>query len=45
MRLTKCPFVVLSVVRQEAMTTNYHEASMVVLDVILKHLGSYTSLF
>lgn len=41
MRLDKCPFVLLSVVKQEPTRAGHHEASMGVLEVASKNLGSY----
>lgn len=41
MRLDKCPFVLLSVVKQEPTRAGHHEASTGVLEVASKNLGSY----
>lgn len=45
MRLDKCSFVLLFVVKQERMRAGHHEASMVDSEVALKNLGSYGTLF
>lgn len=41
MRLDKCPFVSLSVVKQKTTRAGRHEASMGVLEVASKNSGSY----